>query len=278
MPHRRTGSDKVFDELFTTFKSVPWWAGPIFIGLIYALLAWILPAAFGATAGDDTFGKTFGAGVATICEQFAPWAAGLAAVVWLAALIARVFDVRQLDRQAGIETIRELSWQQLERLLAEAFRRQGYVVTETPPSNDGGVDLILDRRGERVLVQCKQWKVWKVGVKTVRELAGVVATQKATCGIVVTSGEYTRDARTFSEQSGIRLIDGSELVQLIRSVQTGGETEAPVEPVRREAPPACPSCGTEMVKRVAKRGAHAGESFWGCKRYPGCKGTRPVLD
>ena len=40
-------------------------------------------------------------------------------------------------------------------------------------------------------------------------------------------------------------------------------------------PPACPLCGSPMVLRVAKRGRTSGREFWGCIRYPACKGTRP---
>jgi len=40
--------------------------------------------------------------------------------------------------------------------------------------------------------------------------------------------------------------------------------------------PACPFCQSSMVKRIAKKGSNAGNAFWGCSRYPACKGTRPV--
>jgi len=38
--------------------------------------------------------------------------------------------------------------------------------------------------------------------------------------------------------------------------------------------PECPQCGGAMVKRTAKKGNNAGETFWGCTSYPKCKGTR----
>jgi hypothetical protein len=38
----------------------------------------------------------------------------------------------------------------------------------------------------------------------------------------------------------------------------------------------CPSCGSAMVLRTAKRGQNAGERFWGCSSYPGCRQTLPV--
>ncbi len=39
---------------------------------------------------------------------------------------------------------------------------------------------------------------------------------------------------------------------------------------------ACPRCGSGMVKRLAKRGRNAGSYFWGCSRYPVCKGTKNI--
>ena len=38
--------------------------------------------------------------------------------------------------------------------------------------------------------------------------------------------------------------------------------------------PDCPKCGKTMVQRVAKSGANAGNSFWGCSQYPACRGLR----
>lgn len=37
----------------------------------------------------------------------------------------------------------------------------------------------------------------------------------------------------------------------------------------------CPVCGSSMVRRTASRGYRRGSHFWGCTRYPSCKGTRP---
>jgi hypothetical protein len=38
----------------------------------------------------------------------------------------------------------------------------------------------------------------------------------------------------------------------------------------------CPACGAGMVLRTAKKGANAGNQFWGCSKYPACKSIRPV--
>jgi four helix bundle suffix protein len=51
-----------------------------------------------------------------------------------------------------------------------------------------------------------------------------------------------------------------------RDGQTGRDTE------NREQIPVCPDCGQAMVLRTVKNGSRLGSSFWGCSRYPQCKG------
>lgn len=41
-------------------------------------------------------------------------------------------------------------------------------------------------------------------------------------------------------------------------------------------PPNCPKCSSKMVRRLARRGRNAGNHFWGCSRYPSCRGTRNI--
>lgn len=37
------------------------------------------------------------------------------------------------------------------------------------------------------------------------------------------------------------------------------------------APPTCPRCGSLMALRMGRRGARAGQQFWGCSAYPHCR-------
>ncbi|MGD0280616.1 MAG: topoisomerase DNA-binding C4 zinc finger domain-containing protein, partial [Smithella sp.] len=34
----------------------------------------------------------------------------------------------------------------------------------------------------------------------------------------------------------------------------------------------CPQCGSPMSLREAKRGQNAGKQFWGCSKFPQCRG------
>lgn len=50
----------------------------------------------------------------------------------------------------------------------------------------------------------------------------------------------------------------------------------PSQPVAASASgvPSCPQCGSSMRRRTARKGHRAGNQFWGCSRYPACRGTR----
>jgi restriction system protein len=173
---------------------------------------------------------------------------------------------KQLDNQKNIETIRQLHWRNFEELVAEAYRRQGYRVTEGGFGADGGIDLELMKDDERVLVQCKQWKVQKVGVSVVREMFGVLSASNADKVIIICSGFFTQQAIDFATDKPIILIDDNELLSLIHDVQT--------EPkIDRTKQAACPRCGSDLVERQAKRGAHAGNTFLGCSAFPKCRYT-----
>lgn len=43
-----------------------------------------------------------------------------------------------------------------------------------------------------------------------------------------------------------------------------------------DAPPKCLQCDALMALRTAKSGKNASSQFWGCTKYPECKGTAPL--
>jgi restriction system protein len=50
-------------------------------------------------------------------------------------------------------------------------------------------------------------------------------------------------------------------------------TAPAVKPIAA-ATPSCSKCNSQTALRTARKGANAGSEFWGCARYPTCKGTR----
>ncbi|MEQ1600507.1 MAG: restriction endonuclease [Methylophilaceae bacterium] len=180
-----------------------------------------------------------------------------------------------LDEQSGIDSVRSMSWQEFELLVGEAFRRKGYEVKENGGGGaDGGIDLVLYKNGKKSIVQCKRWKTFSIGVPLIRELYGVMTAERANDCIFVSSGNYTAEARLFAEDKPIWLIDGSELLDLVSSVQVQPSISKPSTIKEHEASiPSCPLCGSDMVKRTAKKGASVGSTFWGCSKFPKCRGT-----
>ena len=118
-------------------------------------------------------------------------------------------------------------------------------------------------------------------MSVIRELRGVIAAENASRGYVVTSGAFTREARRFGQSCHLELVDGEGLIALLQEVELKSDpsptqTVADIFAVPSAASALCPTCGSAMTKRVAKRGPSAGNSFWGCSQYPTCRGTRPL--
>ncbi len=269
MPKRNS----LLDDLMT----LPWWFNLALAAVVYVGLKYFLPTI--------EFKNPFFKGIGTAL----PNQAGIFASIFVFTATLSAFHAWRrgelLDRQTSVKSIKAVSWKDFEYLVSEAYRRKGYSVQEnTGGGADGGVDLVLSKGGERILVQCKNWRSSKVGVSIVRELFGVMTAEGATEGIVVCSGQYTNDAVEFAKDKPITLVDGAALSRLIGGAQKSpkiqpslvGDTQKSetLKPVVNNM--ACPVCQSPMVMRTARRGKTAGSDFWGCSRYPKCKGTRPA--
>lgn len=278
MARRRRTSP--FEDLITVLARLPWWAC-----LVIALVAWLIlspiassPVQVSNSALLDQMGGILASQLLRTFAHFGqyliPFACVLAATGSLVSRARRkklITDV-QAATQPG-KAIDGLNWRQFEQLVGEAFRRQGYRITETGGNGpDGGVDLILRKDGEKHLVQCKHWRSLKVGVAVIREFFGAMAVEGAAGGFVVTSGRFTQEAQNFASGRNIQLIDGPVLKQWIaqHKTQQGKPAPAPAAPEQPHTP-SCPQCNAPMIKRTAKRGANAGNTFWGCSDYPRCR-------
>ncbi len=96
---------------------------------------------------------------------------------------------------------------------AETLRACGWTVARTPLSHDQGVDVIAEKNGVRVVLQCKLYSN-PVGNKAVQEIAAGRAHQQAHYAAVVTNNAYTRSAKELAATNGIWLLHFSELPQL----------------------------------------------------------------
>jgi restriction system protein len=248
---------------------LPWWVSATLGIVAFAGVRWGLPI----WAGQDNTRQMLAKGIIPL----APLALLLFAIFAVASFLFARKRHRLVDEQTNLDQLRETPWKDFEYLVAEAYRRQGYQVEYSLGRGaDGGLDLTMRKDGLTSLVQCKQWKVFSVGAPVVREMFGLMTAEKADQAIIVTTGNFTRDARDFAAGKPISLVDGPQLLALVQSVQTNRaepDTESAPAPAETTVP-SCPQCGKPMVQRTARRGSNAGNRFWGCSAYPACKGVR----
>ena len=254
------------EHFLVSLATLPWWVSVVVSAIVYVALSFIIPSFL----SENLFTK----GIAVGLPLIAPYIAFL--FLMPAPISAwNAWRKRQLlDNQTGIRSIRDLNWKQFEELVGEAYRRKGYRVIENHQLGaDGGVDVRLEKDGFTHLVQCKHWKTQKVGVSTIREMFGLMAVEKAAGVIVITSGDFTEEAKAFARDKPIGLIDGKQLVSLI------GQAPSSIQYSRSEqakVPMYCPRCGNGMVLRTAKKGANVGSRFYGCSSFPKCRFTQMV--
>nr|WP_145545524.1 restriction endonuclease [Variovorax boronicumulans] len=305
MGRRRKSSTA--DDVMDLGALLPWWGGVALAGVSYGVLHAVatrpLPSVQTGKQLSEAHPTMLIQGLATGGQYLIPFICLLGA---LASFLRRrkrkaLFDTA--SQASGADALHGMSWQEFEMLVGEGFKRRGYGVRETGGGGaDRGVDLVLTKGGEKFFVQWKQWKAFKVGVATVRELYGVMAAEGVAGGFVVTSGRFTKDAAGFASGRNIHLLNGRALAQLLgegRSQQaakartaepgspnnpfsdgqpiTAAQRQRPHTPTEATASPNCPRCSKPMVRRIAKRGASVGKDFWGCSAYStGCRGTREI--
>jgi restriction system protein len=206
-----------FDLWLDRVASLPWWAWSGIAVVTYALghrhVGWDL-------VGSAPLGHEGAPGAALGWRSFASLAASLLALACVAgaatsALRRRVSRGRPIDAKLedAADAIEGMTRRDFEALVAQAFRLQGYHVTET---GGGGVDMVLRKDRQTFLVDCKQWQAAKVGVEVVESLSQVVTARGAAGAFVVTSGRFSREATTFASLQNLRLIDGPVLQTLIQ--------------------------------------------------------------
>jgi restriction system protein len=275
MGRKRSSTAEDFIELVAL---LPWWVGVAMAAVSYVLLHRV--AAQEVVTGPGSMSVVLWKGLATPGQYLVPFVCLAGA---LGSFLRRRHRESLLANATGSRSaaaLDRMTWHEFEILVGQVFRSRGYRVSETGgPGADGGVDLELTRAGERYLVQCKQWKAFRVGVDVVRELYGVMAAKGVAGGFVITSGRFTDEAMAFAEGRKVELVDGPTLNGWIKSLR-----DPSLQTLRAAAAPApqdlkfsdCPLCGKQMVKRTAKQGPNKGNAFLGCSGYPQCRGTRTI--
>lgn len=118
-----------------------------------------------------------------------------------------------------LKLLKELTPRGFECIVERLYHKLGYSTLLTPSSKDGGRDIVATRtertRSEELKIQCKRYES-NVGVPALRELLGVVSSEKSNKGVLVTTADFSRPARDFAKLNPrIELINGADLVLLL---------------------------------------------------------------
>ncbi|RUO34284.1 restriction endonuclease [Aliidiomarina sanyensis] len=267
------------DALFEIAKTLPWWlslslAAVFFFGapIIIDTLWPVQPS-----TTENATAYIFYFSLLMVVQYIFPFALVMGCIASLlekarASRLLKNVRVRgQVGTMARSSAFNPVTWRDFERIAAAYFREQGFRVYETKSGPDGGIDLELYKDSELYVVQCKHWKTQQVPVQKVRELYGVMAAMDAVGGFFVASGEFTKEALRFARDKNIILLNGDDILKRVDS-----EVQPQAAPSKHSI--LCPACNSEMVIRTATRGVNAGRQFYGCSRYPQCKGIVNITD
>jgi restriction system protein len=135
-------------------------------------------------------------------------------------------------RDELLATLLKMDPSAFERLIQRLLRESGFIQVEvTGQSGDGGIDgKGIMRLGGllsfHVIFQCKRYQ-GSVNVSQVRDFRGAMV-GRADKGLLITTGNFTKDAIREATRDGapaIDLIDGDQLIDKLKELSLGVKTE-----------------------------------------------------
>lgn len=112
--------------------------------------------------------------------------------------------------------------------MAGILHNFGYTVEFTRQTADGGRDIIAILHSQsrfRCLIECKRYSESnKVGITAVQRLHGVVQSENANKGLLVTTSSFTKPARRFMAKTPW-LLEGQDLDGIVKWLKENDKAE-----------------------------------------------------
>src|SRR5215207_6701549 len=134
------------------------------------------------------------------------------------------------------EAVRSMSGAQFEVFTADLFRAMGHQAVVLGGAGDQGVDVIVNPRGERLAVQCKNHKR-PVGNRPVQEVYAGAQHHRCVEACVVAPAGYTSGAFALARSTGVSLVDADTVRQWIRKVDKLEKERASESEIRDQNTP-----------------------------------------
>lgn len=130
-------------------------------------------------------------------------------VQWRARSV-RTQKKKQILLAMGANDPMQLSPEQYERFCGLLLEKSGWSIQYTKATGDQGADIIAERNGKKMVVQCKQWTK-SVGTKAVQEAHAARAFYSAHSAAVVSTASYTSGATDLARMTGVSLLSHNQL-------------------------------------------------------------------
>jgi restriction system protein len=136
-------------------------------------------------------------------------------VVWYLRSRPTTQTARELSQR--FEAVRSMSGAQFEAFIADLFRAMGHQAVVLGGAGDQGVDVIVNRQGVRVAVQCKNHRK-PVNNKAVQEVYAGARHHGCEEACVVAPAGYTRGAIDLARSTEVSLFDADSIHRWIKRV------------------------------------------------------------
>lgn len=142
----------------------------------------------------------------------------VATVAWSAWRVwSRPTTPKAQELARRFEAVSSMGGTQFEVFVADLFRAMGHQVSMSGGVGDQGVDLVVNPRGERIAVQCKN-HARPVGNKPVQEVYAGARHHRCVDAWVVAPAGYTRGAIDLAKSTHVLLYDADSVHEWIRKV------------------------------------------------------------
>lgn len=129
--------------------------------------------------------------------------------------VARRTENKHKELSQKIDMLYELSPREFEEWTASLFSNLGFEkVTLTPQSNDKGIDVLAEKNGAKIAVQCKKYK-GIVGSPAIQTFLGAMQNAEVDKGFFITTGTFSFEAEKMALDNPIELYDKIRLIELI---------------------------------------------------------------
>jgi restriction system protein len=113
--------------------------------------------------------------------------------------------------QSGMAEIDTMPGIEFEKYVAARLHNAGWAVRPTAVIGDYGVDLIANKDGQRIAIQCKRYSK-PVGPPAVQQVVAGAVHYRCTSSAVVSNQEFTTAAKQLAADNRCRLVGRAKLL------------------------------------------------------------------